>query len=721
MFKIIKRKHDNEMKKTEKEYDIAFRKYLSGDYSDLTREQKKIFCNNKYSFDNTKITLKSLCDGLGIKIPKKFKKIADEPQTVAFRSKRVKPGDICLIIRSAEEFKASGMTSKDQYELAIQNGAKIVIMGKNDFKKTGLNEKKLPVILMDNNNERILHLFSSIRKQQNAKVVMITGSIGKTTTKDICYAVTKNRFKTFANKRNTNTPHQVAKHLFYNTNPNNEVYIQETGAGFRDSVRFSASMLQPDIFILTNVVGHHLQVYKTFENIFKEKVSADDYLSNDGVIITNFDDINIRKHNFKHKVISFAIEYENADYRALNIQQNRDYLTFDILESATGRITKVGVNILGEHNVYNILAAFVLAKVLGISETDFQNDIAQYRSEGVRQNLVNVGGVYINLDCYNSAEESIMSMLEAGEKFKLESNGKKYAIIGGENKLGKQVIQRSEAFGKKLAKIKMDKFLFCGTSDRSIKALNYYGDAGSIKKTFEKVSNVTCEFSTSVEDIERFLKENVNRNDLVLFKGVAWLDMPIAIDRVFGTSFSFSLSNYKETMEQIYDEKNTANLIKEFGKVELVSVSIDDGVVNIPDYVNSYPVFRLADNIFENNDEISEIFFGNELMNIGKKAFYNCSSIKHILISENIKIIEDQAFGECTGLKEVILKEGVTHIGEKAFEECKNLEKIHIPSTTGLIEKNAFNNCDKVTIMCRAKSYAHDFAIKNNIKFCLYN
>ena len=60
MFKIIKRKHDNEMKKTEKEYDIAFRKYLSGDYSDLTREQKKIFCNNKYSFDNTKITLKSL-------------------------------------------------------------------------------------------------------------------------------------------------------------------------------------------------------------------------------------------------------------------------------------------------------------------------------------------------------------------------------------------------------------------------------------------------------------------------------------------------------------------------------------------------------------------------------------------------------------------------------------------------------------------------------------
>ena len=132
----------------------------------------------------------------------------------------------------------------------------------------------------------------------------------------------------------------------------------------------------------------------------------------DGLIITNFDDERIRTHNFRHNVKSFAVNNEDADYRALDIHQNAEYLCFDVYEKETGDIIPVKINILGRHNVYNALAAFVLGKCLGLSNETIQQDFLGFKAEGIRQNLSNIGGVYLNVDCYNVAEESIMAMLE---------------------------------------------------------------------------------------------------------------------------------------------------------------------------------------------------------------------------------------------------------------------------------------------------------------------
>ena len=210
-----------------REYDIAFRHYIHGEYDELTDIQKHIFCDNRITVDNNNVTLRVLCDALGIELPAKYESIADEKQNIAFRSKKAQAGDVCVIIRSAEEFETKQLTTKDQYDIAIEKGVKLIVMGKQDFEKAGLNEDDFPVILMDYNNERILRLFSILRDQQKAKVVMVTGSVGKTTTKDLCYTVVKNRFRTFANQKNTNTPHQVAFHLLHKMDERNEVYIQE--------------------------------------------------------------------------------------------------------------------------------------------------------------------------------------------------------------------------------------------------------------------------------------------------------------------------------------------------------------------------------------------------------------------------------------------------------------------------------------------------------------
>ena len=640
-----------------------------------------------------KTTLREICNGLGIAVPKKFQSIADEERGLSFRSKRVRKGDICLIIRSGEDFRTKQTPTSEQYKIAIETGASLIIMGKDSFKKAGLDENAFPVILVDNLNKRVAKYIATLRNRQRGKVVMLTGSIGKTTTKDMCGVIAEKYFDAFVNRRNTNTPHQVVKHLFENSLHSYDIYIQECGAGYWGSVGFSAEMLRPDIFILTNIYGHHLQVYKTMENLFSDKSHADMVMPDDGVIITNYDDEMIRAHKFRHKVISFAIDYKDADFVASDIRQDLEFLRFNILEKATGEVTPVSVQILGEHNVYNILAAFIMGRQMGLSNEQLCKALGEYHTTGVRQNLSNVGGVLLNMDCYNVAEESLMSMLKAGEKMQLPEGGRKLALIGGENKLGKTIVERSVNFGRSISDIGFDKILFCGREGGSCQK---YGDAENVMKGFMESSRIPCELSMDISSMADFLKREARPGDLVMVKGIYNLDMPIAVDQAFGTSYSYGLSVYKEEMKTIKADGCELNLIPTLGRVELVSTKVKDGKLTVPDTAGGYEVFRIAPKMAARNGSVTAVDFGGSVMNIGKSAFEGCKNIRQLVIPGNVKVIEDGAFADCTGLEEVILESGVTHIGPKAFAGCSSLKKVSIPETVGYTADDAFEGCDNL-------------------------
>ena len=691
---------------------------FKGIFGKRRKPVKKKLCkgdNSPIDISNKRITLREICKGLGINVPKKFENIADEKSTVAFRSKYVKPGDICLIIRSAEDFQSASMTTKDQYNIAIKKGAKLIIMEKKAFKKAHLKKRKFPVILMDEADERIAGFIEKIREKQKGKVVMVTGSLGKTTTKDFCYAVTKNSFRTFAARRNSNTTHRVIQHLFEQADKEYDVYIQEAGAGYRGSVRFSSEMLRPDFFILTNIYDHHFQVYKTIENLIEDKTSADDNMSPHGIIIANYDDDRIRNHTFRHKVKSFAVENENVDFRALNIHQIAEYLCFDIYEKETGEMTAVKINILGKHNVYNGLAAFALGKCLGISTDAIQQGFLEYKAEGIRQNLINIGGVYLNMDCYNVAEESIMAMLEAGEEMELAAGASRLALIGGENKLGDNVRERSEEFGKELSRIKFDRILFCGTKDCSTEMVKKYGDAESIQNGFRKKSQIPSELCTDIEGMIKFLECNVHKNDLVMLKGIYLLNMSVAVDKVFGTSFSFGLAHYKKTMRKVNSDGYSGNMIEEMGEVELTGADIIGESLRIPDKIEDYPVFRITNRAFSGRRELKTIDLGNNVKNIGEYAFRNCKSVKNITIPSCVRVIEKGAFKGCSQLEKVVIMEGVTHIGEEAFSYCRKLKTVTIPKSVGMICKDAFKETGEIEIICEKDTYAYEYALANGI------
>lgn len=202
-----------------------------------------------------------------------------------------------------------------------------------------------------------------------------------------------------------------------------------------------------------------------------------------------------------------------------------------------------------------------------------------------------------------------------------------------------------------------------------------------------------------------------------MLKGIYHLHMPIAVDKTFGTSFSYGLSHYKEKTRKIKSGKYEANMIEKFKQVQILKAPTENGKLVIPGKLEGFPVFRIQEEGFKGNKKIREIDFGNRLKNIGAGAFAGCKNLKSLMVPWNVKVIESEAFADCTGLSQAVLQDGVTHIAEKAFAGCENLKRIYIPETVGMIEEKAFDGCDKLVIGCAAKSFAHDYAVKNNISF----
>lgn len=671
----------------------------------------------EFETDGLTITLRELMKGLQTPLPARFEDIADEPQTLAFRAQAVKPGDVCVIIRAAEEAKVKGYSSYTQYKIARENGAKLIIQDKKRFLRAGGREDGMPAILVNDMKFKFMAFVHALRAKQKGTVLQVTGSIGKTTTKDFCGCVAEGNFKTYYNRANPNSLQKIVSHLFKECNKDYEVYIQETGAGYPGSVRLASRMVEADVFILTNVYNHHLQMYHTFDNLFMDKTSADDVMKPDGIIITNFDDENIRKHPFKHTVKSFGIKESNVEYRGINIVQDGENLKFDVLERSTGIVTPISIEILGEHNVYNALAAFAFGRVLGLTGEQIRTNFLNYKTKGVRQKLVNIGGVYIDMDCYNVAEESIMAMLNAGENFDVEEGARKIALVGGENKLGKDVSERSLKFGEELADIDFDKFLFCGRPYDDFASLNRYGDGYSVWQGFKKASKTPCEYCNNLDDMTDFLLKNVRRGDLLMVKGIYQLDQPIAVDRAFGTSFSFGLSNYIENMKTVEEGDYKGSLIEELGAVELTEAPITDGVFETPLSLAGYKVFRIDNRLFLGRKDLRTAIIRKGVKNIGNGAFRNCRNLFILKLPFSLRVIESRAFEDCRKLKVVVLRKGVSHIGDKAFKNCKKLRSIVIPPTVGYIGKNAFEGDDNLVIRCQAGSYAHLYAKENGIKF----
>ena len=661
-------------------------------------------------------TLKEVCKIMGVKVPEEFKEIEDIPrENITCKLDYVEEGGI--FFGGYNYFN----DMKRFYELVREKKPSILFLDQECF-DLYTPPKDIKYMVLDDYIEKQGKFFNHVKEQFKIPTIAITGSIGKTTTTQFLQKIFERKYNIFKYTGNWNTPFSIANHIMNKLSTENNLYIQECGAGDLHLVERSAAMLRPNDYILTNVLPHHLNAYKTKENVFKDKTSISRYLKRGGVLVTNFDDEFIKEHKFPHKVISIGIETKDkVDYRAENIVQNGEYLELDV--KYKNKTTHIKVNIFGKHNAYNVLYAFAMAKKYKISDEDIQKGLLEFHTSGMRQNVRNIGGITFYVDCYNVCNDSIKATIKTLEEMKLKNkDAKKIAILGGENKLGEKCEEISYQLGKELSSTTLDHIICFSLADGSIRQTDYYGESKPIYKALKDNGYNNCTLITNRKDLVKTMREMLKPGDACLVKGNAELNMTMAIDEIYGTSITMD-HEYIPERNKIVEENNFKMKVNdEFGKGSIIEYTgKDEKELTIPDKIAGYPVFRIGRKVFRKKVNLETINFGKSLQNIGIAAFAKNNGIKELHIPGNVTWISNNAFSMCKNLEKVTIENGLLNISYHTFYECKNLKEIIIPESVQTIDEEAFENCDNLTIICKKDTVAYQFAKDNNINFKLEN
>lgn len=634
------------------------------------------------------LTVHGLAEIIGVQLKSEFTNSNAKVGRVLTQSIYVEPGDAVIA--------ACWYDSKRIIDEALERGACIVfcdeeIAGKYmDFK----------VVAVQNPLECIERFEKWCEKGCNAKRITITGSVGKTTTTGLINSVIANSYKTLTHHSMSNS-HGAILRNFQKLTPEHEFWVQEVGGAQPRYVESSAYMLHSDVVVLTNIGNSHLDKYGTKEDIFKDKSSLERYGKFDSVVIINSDDKILKNAGYNHKIISFAFDDPNADYRAENISLTRTGTVFDVVCSE-GRLPVV-LNLFGKYNAYNALAAIAVGRYANIPMTRIIELIGSYKPSGMRQNMLNIGGYNLFVDCFNAEPKTVLGSAETLAQMDIGNEGRKIFITGHIDKVGEKSVQMHTELGHELSKLNVDAMVFF---------------AGDSKHTYDAVIEDGYEnayWMNSREELDNWVRQNVNRNDVVFYKsGQFKAALAKTIDHVYGTR----LQNEQQFNNGVLKTKNNYVFrLRQDDVIELCGYNGTDTNIEIPSEYEGKPVLRVANAAFKRMMSLETVKLPNSIMNIGQEAFYICTGLKEIKLSANLKYIHRSAFNYCKNLKSVELPKGVLHIEMRAFRECVSLERIIIPSTVGFIGEEAFFKCPLIKIICETGSYAEQYAKENGIQY----
>lgn len=294
---------------------------------------------------------------------------------------------------------------------------------------------------------------NKIKAREDLKVVGITGSFGKTSTKFIIGAILGEKFNVLNTPESYNTPMGLSKVINNELNDDHEVFIAEMGAKKIGEIREVAQLAQPQIGVLTSIGPVHIETFKNIDNIMKTKYELIEELPTDGIAVFNYDNEYIKKladKTFKEKILYGMENVEDLDIYADNIEVSELGSTFT-LKDKEGNIIRCTTKLLGKHNIYNILAGASVGKALGLSFEDIAKGIERIEPIPHRLNIINPGtGIIIIDDAFNSNPIGSKAALEVLSQFK---EGKKIIVTPGMIELGEIEEAANREFGVNIGKV----------------------------------------------------------------------------------------------------------------------------------------------------------------------------------------------------------------------------------------------------------------------------
>lgn len=373
----------------------------------------------------------------------------------------------------------------------------------------------IPYIRVDDTLKALQDLARSYRKELDVKVIGITGSNGKTTTKDLLYEVLSTKYKTQKTIGNLNNEIGVPKTIL-SLNEDTEIAVVELGTDKFGDISLTSNIALPDIAIITNIGDSHLHNLKSKEGILKAKMEIVEGLNKDGIFIYNGDDETMKKeidsYKVDQKIISFGLEEAN-DFVVKEIPSTPTKVSF----SHDGET--YDIPLLGRHNIYNGACCLLIANILGLDTSEVKSGLVKVRPANNRSSMIEFDGFDVLDDSYKSNPQSLRSGLATCKL--LDGYNNKIVVLGDMLELGDKEDELHYEVGLDIDPKDIHYCLFFGS-------LSYHMYKGALTN-FPK--DRAFHF-TKKDDLIDKLKSLITKSSLVFVKGSHGMHMEEIIESI---------------------------------------------------------------------------------------------------------------------------------------------------------------------------------------------
>lgn len=371
--------------------------------------------------------------------------IDTEITSVAIDTRKIEKGCLFICIKG-ERFDAHRFIDE-----AFEKGAAAVMISE-DVKIDK------PYIKVDDTAKQMLSLAGYYRSKFDIPIVALTGSVGKTTTKEFTHLVVNSKYKAIKTLGNLNNEIGLPQMLFM-LDSSTEAAVIEMGMNHFGEIHRLSTATQPTMGIITNIGVSHIENLGSREGILEAKLEILDGLKKGAPLLLNGDnDLLSTVKNDDYKIYFYAVD-NDADFKAVDIKENPNSTSFTV--QYFGKERSITIPAIGKHNVYNALAAFAVGILLDIDAETAADALKTYEPSGMRQKVVEINGITSIEDCYNASPDSMKAGITTLAGIQA---CKKIAVLSDMLELGEYSEQAHYDVGTMVAENKID-YLLCVGND----------------------------------------------------------------------------------------------------------------------------------------------------------------------------------------------------------------------------------------------------------------
>lgn len=418
---------------------------------------------------------------------------------VAIDSRKLTPGDLFIPLVGEQ-------TDGHRFIGTIRDRGCCVTLTENELDTL---PEGVTVIGVESTMTALRALGGAVRGRYDIPVIAVTGSSGKTTTKDLIASVLSEKYKTLKTQGNFNSEFGVPQTLI-NLNRSHEAAVIEMGMDHAGEIHCSINLVKPHYAVITNIGTAHIELLGSQKNIFSAKMEITETLNEGDYLIVNGDDPLLALIEDKpYRVIRVGIDGENLDLKASQVSSDGDGVRFCV----DG--TRYYFPLPGRHNVYNALMSIWLGKNLGLSQAEIQRGLDHFIPSSNRMKIYEKNGITIIDDSYNANPSSMAAALSVLKDIG-ESKKRRIAVLGDMLELGDFSRNSHQEIGEKAAEI----------ADLTIAV-------GEESKAYLLSGNGGNRWYTTAREAGNYLAEIAEAGDVILFKGSRGMHLEEALAAAF--------------------------------------------------------------------------------------------------------------------------------------------------------------------------------------------